>query len=244
MMIFQVRDVVECVFCGVRVFGWKPNDNALEEHKKLSERCPYLRRGMEGPPSRLNKLPPDTCGPYGISNDSVPCNSRNGVYSSHYASLGNRLKSFKDWPKSLKVKPKDLAEAGFFYTGTGDKTMCFYCGMGCKDWEETDDPWVEHAKWAPKCQYVLWHKSEDFARECQAQIGKVDKTKESQQPIRAEEVVEEEVDDKIKCKICYAKDVKVAFVPCGHTACVNCSFELNTCHICRSPIENRIRLYI
>ncbi|GBP17678.1 E3 ubiquitin-protein ligase IAP-3 [Eumeta japonica] len=42
---------------------------------------------------------------------------------------------FKEWPKSLPVKPEDLADAGFFYTGRSDKTLCFYCGGGLRDWK-------------------------------------------------------------------------------------------------------------
>ncbi|XP_063361874.1 E3 ubiquitin-protein ligase XIAP-like [Cydia amplana] len=48
----------------------------------------------------------------------------------HYETLDSRLKSYKHWPPSLPTKPEELAEAGFFYTGTGDRTQCFFCGGG------------------------------------------------------------------------------------------------------------------
>lgn len=55
-----------------------------------------------------------------------------------------------------------LSDAGFFYTGKGDQTICYHCGGGLKDWEETDEPWVEHARWFSKCPYVLAAKGKNF----------------------------------------------------------------------------------
>jgi hypothetical protein len=50
--------------------------------------------------------------------------------------------------------------------GKGDQTVCFHCGGGLKDWEETDDPWVEHAVWFPKCMYLVLNKGREFIPEC------------------------------------------------------------------------------
>ena len=52
-----------------------------------------------------------------------------------YRSLENRLKSFKEWPVSLTITPKELLEAGFFYTGFNDRVICFCCGGGLNKWE-------------------------------------------------------------------------------------------------------------
>ena len=43
--------------------------------------------------------------------------------------------------------------------------MCFHCGGGLKNWEPTDDVWVEHAKWYPSCPFVLLSKGEGFVKE-------------------------------------------------------------------------------
>jgi len=29
--------------------------------------------------------------------------------------------------------------------GSQNRTVCFHCGGGLKDWLPTDDPWKEHA---------------------------------------------------------------------------------------------------
>lgn len=50
-------------------------------------------------------------------------------------------------------------------TGKGDQTICFHCGGGLKDWEESDEPWVEHARWFSKCNFVLLTKGKTFVDE-------------------------------------------------------------------------------
>lgn len=46
-----------------------------------------------------------------------------------------------------------------------------------------------------------------------------------------------------KCIIC-EQGANVAFNPCGHMSCVSCSNKLETCHICRSSISNKIKIYL
>ncbi|KAH9508099.1 hypothetical protein Btru_052848 [Bulinus truncatus] len=52
----------------------------------------------------------------------------------------------------------DLAEAGFYYAGYSDCVRCFHCGGGIFNWEVGDNAWVEHARWFPRCQYILQKK--------------------------------------------------------------------------------------
>jgi len=75
-----------------------------------------------------------------------------------------RINSFGDyfWPVSMKQTPKDLAEAGFFYSGKGDATICFSCGGGMRDWNPEDIPWEEHALHFGKCKYVNVVKGSEF----------------------------------------------------------------------------------
>ncbi|XP_038059132.1 baculoviral IAP repeat-containing protein 7-like [Patiria miniata] len=68
----------------------------------------------------------------------------------------------KGWPGILGITPQQLARAGFFYTGEGDSTKCFYCGGGLKHWESTDEPWTEHAKWFSVCEWLLQQRGRTF----------------------------------------------------------------------------------
>ena len=42
----------------------------------------------------------------------------------------------------------------FSKIGSHDRTVCFHCGGGLKDWLPTDDAWRQHAAWYPLCVYV------------------------------------------------------------------------------------------
>ena len=65
-----------------------------------------------------------------------------------------RLKTFGEWPKFMKPTAPELAKAGFYYTGMGDRVMCFSCKVILKNWEPRDTAWGEHARWRPSCNYV------------------------------------------------------------------------------------------
>uniref|UniRef100_A0AAG5DBL7 RING-type domain-containing protein n=1 Tax=Anopheles atroparvus TaxID=41427 RepID=A0AAG5DBL7_ANOAO len=85
-----------------------------------------------------------------------------------YAIEADRMKSYEDWPTSLKQKPKQLSDAGFFYTGKSDRVKCFSCGGGLKDWEQDDEPWQQHAIWYSNCHYLQLMKGPEFIRKCLA----------------------------------------------------------------------------
>lgn len=86
----------------------------------------------------------------------------------NYAIEAKRLESYEDWPKFMKQKPKELSDAGFFYTGKSDRVKCFSCGGGLKDWEAEDQPWEQHAMWYSKCEYLKLMKGEEYIAECLA----------------------------------------------------------------------------
>lgn len=77
-----------------------------------------------------------------------------------YAVLTVRMSSYSGW--SAPQTPGLMADAGFVYAGYADFTRCFFCGGGLKNWEEGDDPWLEHAKWFPKCAYLRQNKGDVF----------------------------------------------------------------------------------
>ena len=104
-----------------------------------------------------------------------------GPKHAQFANEDTRLLTFRDWPQAMPQRPKDLAEAGFFYLGMalplqnsevtivlytfigcGDFAQCFYCGGGLKNWDPNDTPWQEHARWFPKCAFVQLVKGKSF----------------------------------------------------------------------------------
>ena len=75
------------------------------------------------------------------------------VYA-EFASFSDRIKTFSIWPKQLNPKPMELAEAGFFYTGKSDETVCFYCGLHLYHWKSTDNAKIEHKKFRSGCKFL------------------------------------------------------------------------------------------
>ncbi|KAJ1058260.1 hypothetical protein K5549_020101, partial [Capra hircus] len=71
-----------------------------------------------------------------------------------------RIITFGTWMYS--VNKEQLARAGFYALGEGDKVQCFHCGGGLNDWKPSEDPWEQHAKWFPGCKYLLEEKGQEY----------------------------------------------------------------------------------
>ncbi|XP_034949212.1 death-associated inhibitor of apoptosis 1 [Chelonus insularis] len=191
-----------------------------------------------------------------------------------YASYDARLRTFESWPKSMLQTKEQLADAGFYYTGTGDQTLCYHCGGGLKDWEPTDDPWVQHAKWFKKCYYVLMVKGQSFINSVIGQPitlpsreetmkmnlpSYIEKVESPPPSVEIESVATEakreinvkatpkkaSSDDGRMCKICYNEELGVVFLPCRHmVACTKCAPSMTTCAVCREPVTMTVRAII
>nr|XP_035924382.1 putative inhibitor of apoptosis isoform X2 [Halichoerus grypus] len=135
-------DKVACFACGGTLSNWEPKDDAMSEHRRHFPNCPFLENSLE----TLR---------FSISNMSM---------QTHAA----RLRTFMYWPSSVPVRPEQLASAGFYYVGRNDDVKCFCCDGGLRCWESGDDPWVEHAKWFPRCEFLIRMKGQDFVDEIQA----------------------------------------------------------------------------
>ncbi|KAL5010195.1 hypothetical protein ScPMuIL_012500 [Solemya velum] len=82
-----------------------------------------------------------------------------------YAVLAIRISSYNGWPSYRTQTPQSLSSAGLFYAGFGDCVRCFFCGGGLRNWEDGDNPWVEHARWYPRCAFVKQCKGESFIKD-------------------------------------------------------------------------------
>lgn len=145
-----------------------------------------------------------------------------------YQRILRRLFSFATWPKALNQKPIELSEIGYFYTGTGDSIICFYCGCCISDWEPTDSPYERHAKWYPNCEYLHSIKSRDLIN------NKISRTSN---------LSLSDTSNKI-CVICFENNYNTVFTPCGHVAsCFECATKLHKCPICKKKVKKTLRIY-
>ncbi|KAM5245930.1 baculoviral IAP repeat-containing protein 7 [Ctenodactylus gundi] len=165
-----------------------------------------------------------------------------------------RLASFYNWPPTSGVQPEPLAAAGFFHTGQEDKVRCFFCCGGLQSWEHGDDPWTEHAKWFPRCQFLLQSKGRSFVHSVQEayspQLSSWEQWEEPEEAAPASHSAGDlqeqlrRLQEERTCKVCLDHSVSVVFVPCGHLVCAECAPSLQLCPICRAPIRSWVRTFL
>ena len=71
-----------------------------------------------------------------------------------YFYYDDRISSLDAWSPQITPDKYQLARAGFFYSGFGDRVVCFSCDLKLYNWEKTDDPWIEHCTKSPNCLFV------------------------------------------------------------------------------------------
>lgn len=173
-----------------------------------------------------------------------------------------RLKTFNHWPKQIKQTPKELAGAGFYYTGLNDSVVCFCCKMGAHSWEKKDDPWEQHAKYTENCSFLTLMKGQKYIDKVKAKfkLSQVSSTASSNisppsppaslelMTLSVNETCCERFEEKLRetrlCKMCCSNECNTVFIPCGHIlSCVQCSFAVKLCPFCRQPIIDVIKAY-
>jgi baculoviral IAP repeat-containing protein 7/8 len=232
------RDQVKCHFCHIVLEKWQTNDDPLADHLKFSPRCSLLNRQPTDNVPLIageleQELPPVS---YDVCGVDYNGNSRYS-YPEYYLDI-QRMQTFETWPTSMKQTPFDLVQCGFFYTGMADRVICFCCGLGLGNWEETDTPLAEHVNNNTNCEYLRSTFNEDLIYDALHPIVK-------KQPIEdSEELNGDDNEDSEKlCKICFDNPSNVAFVPCGHVFCQNCTMFMKNCAVCRANITKRLKLY-
>ncbi|XP_065346634.1 baculoviral IAP repeat-containing protein 7-A-like [Cloeon dipterum] len=235
------EDKVRCVFCMLEVRGWEEGDTPHGEHLRWNPNCPFLRDSRsvanvqigeelvhqgqirENPFTEANGI--EKYGPnlhflktsnllfldLSIRSWCAPVNPG-------FATLKSRMDSFREfWPPSLGQKTEEMARAGFFYTGRGDRAICFHCNLGLKDWHLGDDPFDQHARWRPTCQFLPM---------CSAPVENAGAGKSG---------------DLLRCLNCRNASVSKVNLPCGHlTLCSTCTQP--SCKACGREIVAEIQL--
>ena len=66
-----------------------------------------------------------------------------------------RQRSFAHWPKSDMIPPADLARAGMYFIGPGDRVQCAFCKGKLEGWMRGDNPLDEHKKhFGARCRFM------------------------------------------------------------------------------------------
>jgi len=183
------KDRVKCFDCANIIQDWTHQDDALsiawhQSHCQFATRqfytnvpiCPSSIRSCEqyhqatvqntsilSPEAHQQHVPPPVSPNHNLKY-MYPCNN---PVNPHMRSLQSRLTTFDEhisaWPQHrLASTPQDMATAGLYYLGTNDRVKCFYCNGGLQNWDRYDTPWFEHAKWFPKCEFLLQQKGPEY----------------------------------------------------------------------------------
>ncbi|KAF7229543.1 E3 ubiquitin-protein ligase XIAP [Nothobranchius furzeri] len=156
-------DRVRCFSCKKTVENWTSDDTPVERHKEVSPTCLFLKccHRTSFNPSFHNPL---TNG-YNEAAEHMEYRLLTGAVTDdtmypkapQMASEEARLQTFSSWPVDSLMRPRDLAQAGFFYLMNADRVRCFCCGGELSDWEPEDNAWSEHSKHYPNCFFILGH---------------------------------------------------------------------------------------
>nr|CAB3225607.1 ZF(RING)-14 zinc finger protein [Phallusia mammillata] len=168
-------DRVQCFSCGGVLRNWNYGDNVQAEHRRHFPHC----KMCQGSETRNVQLTPDERAAV-PSQQTVfhepPDPSENEArdlrnmfqcqypVSPHMRNEETRFETFDHrWPASqVNATPRQIARAGFFFLGERDRVKCWYCNGGLQNWDPQDEPWTEHAKWFPTCEFLLQRKGPDF----------------------------------------------------------------------------------
>ncbi|KAE8742183.1 hypothetical protein FOCC_FOCC012269 [Frankliniella occidentalis] len=215
------NDKIRCAFCNLEIGALGVGDNLMELHSvSVSDN---VRKSDNVTSTHLN-----------VVRRVEPMHSR-------FENPKSRLKSYSTWPLEHWLAPRVLSEAGFFYSGTLDKAICFSCGGGLKDWQQHDDPWEEHAFYFSKCRFLIERKGRDFVKRVQGERPRALKSEVSIVEIGAlashPPKCTTATPEQFLCHLCQENERKILFMPCGHlVACIVCGMKVKSCPICRVDI--------
>ncbi|XP_039176663.1 baculoviral IAP repeat-containing protein 1 [Crotalus tigris] len=145
----NVKSAIQCFCCGLVLLTRSLKESPFDAHKNLWSSCEFILGKEVG---NISKYDIRVRNP---ENNSLEVKNK-------YKKMESRLESFTNWPFYCKdIQPALLTNAGFYFTGIKDTVQCFSCSGCLGNWEEGDDPWKEHAKWFPECEFLQREKSRD-----------------------------------------------------------------------------------
>lgn len=130
----------------MKILGqWEVGDQPMLEHRKFFPDCSIVRQ---------NDMANEEIGIQSVRTPKYP----------EFSTIESRTRSYNNWASTDVQDPAILAQAGFYFLGSGDEVRCFYCDGGLRNWLQNDDPWFEHTRWFPKCPFVMLVKGSTYIK--------------------------------------------------------------------------------
>ncbi|XP_075182747.1 baculoviral IAP repeat-containing protein 1-like [Anomaloglossus baeobatrachus] len=146
-----VEHSIQCFCCGMVLFCSSLKVSPHEQHLYFNPSCGFIQGKDVGNVSKYEVR--------------VQILETGQEFLKTYSEEEGRLSSFTSWPFYAKIEPVQLVSAGFYFTGRRDIVRCFSCDGCLGHWEGNDDPWKEHAKWFPECDFLRSKKTPDEIKE-------------------------------------------------------------------------------
>ncbi|XP_065350683.1 baculoviral IAP repeat-containing protein 2-like [Cloeon dipterum] len=259
-----------CFECKLQIGSWTQGDTSASEHSKYSPNCRFYLNGegVENVPLGQEDTPLGRqVVQSSFSEGTAPFISAVHVVERpkipKYKESKDRLDTFSTWPASMKQRPGELADAGFFYTSRGDLVQCYQCGGGFKFWGREDVPWEQHAIAFPECPLVraLAKTHKTFLDLKRTKSSTIVAMRNPNHPDQEQETKIEidgegassmatagaggEVKEVRLCKVCLTNELGIVFLPCAHmVTCPECAPQLTSCPICRSKFSAYVRSFL
>lgn len=225
----SASDSVKCVYCGLTLFQWEPNDIVSMEHRDKSPTCPF-KTGKVANDISLNEIE--------VYYHRCLTMFRSKLFDEKV------LRSDQDFNATVKkilnlFSIRDnlmLTNEAIFSKLSIDIQSPGECGAvgGRLEFdslmsEPQDDKKSEINK--------LWKKKKDPSPNL------------SEEEIQSAILTISEENSRLKesklCKICVDKDINTVFLPCGHlVSCQGCAPRIKTCAVCRTLILGTVLAFI
>ncbi len=235
------NDIIQCMYCNVLLQCWDFNNKIIKEHT-IGGTCPIWR-----PSPRIGTK-------IYLNNAAYP----------EFSSEEVRVKSFEGQIVPTNQSVAVLANSGFYHVGKGDTVRCHYCTGTISCWLPRNDPWIEHCKYFPTCEF-LRTKRDDYhiklirdkylnggdTSDCCGDGATVGTTIVTNTAITdTEEIIDSLLRENSRlvdirtCKICLTEESNVVFLPCGHfCSCNSCAPKMEKCPVCRILVKHTVRVY-
>ncbi|KAF4513976.1 UNVERIFIED_CONTAM: hypothetical protein B566_EDAN018373 [Ephemera danica] len=102
-------------------------------------------------------------------------------------------------------------------TSTGDRVICFQCGLGLKDWCSEDEPHIEHERWQNNCPFLKLVMAKNNTKKKNGCSNEL---------------------QSLRCKHCLIENIDTVILPCGHMSfCSYCMRTEKKCWTCEKDVN-------
>ncbi len=211
-------DCVRCFYCGGGLRNWEDEDDVFVEHARWFPKCAFVK---------------STCGQQFIDlvielnkdHDQLPLDF-----------VLSKL------PKQFHFGHSITTDARYMMTDPAVKVLKEKCGY--------KDPIILESLevWKERCMGTL---SSDALLKFMVRDLKCDPPNKEFSDLDFDEISDyikrenEDLRNKLMCKICMTNTVCMAFLPCGHVvSCTECTYALDKCPICRQDKKGVVRVHL